>query len=130
MKVYLDTCLLIYLLEGEAIISAAVQAAIEQYPKAEFCTSPLVRLECLVHPIQTADQVLLGEYEQLLASLTLLEMPLEVYEKAAQHRAKNKLKTPDALHLATAEHGGCTELWTNDTRLSKSGSSLVFRVLP
>ena len=46
--------------------------------------------------------------------------------KATPYR---RLKTPDALHLATALHHGCRELWTNDDRLHKVASSLAINVL-
>ena len=29
------------------------------------------------------------------------------------------LKTPDALNVALAKHGGCTAFWTNDHRVGK-----------
>ncbi|MGL4609627.1 MAG: type II toxin-antitoxin system VapC family toxin [Trueperaceae bacterium] len=45
-------------------------------------------------------------------------------------RAFHNLKTPDALHLATALHHGCQEFWTNDLRLSKATRQISFRVLP
>ncbi|MCI0654776.1 MAG: PIN domain-containing protein [Methylococcaceae bacterium] len=40
-------------------------------------------------------------------------MPREIYHNAAVLRAEHGLKTPDALHLATANYYGCTQFWTN-----------------
>lgn len=31
---------------------------------------------------------------------------------------------PDALHLATAQHHGCIDFWTNDWRLNKAAGGL------
>ena len=51
-----------------------------------------------------------------------------VFDQAAQLRASHpKLKTPDALHLATALHHGCAEFWTNDLELAKIPVALSFR---
>lgn len=44
-------------------------------------------------------------------------------------RAQHGLKTPDALHLATALHHGCTEIWTNDDRLKAAAGALAVNVL-
>ena len=57
-------------------------------------------------------------------------MTVEVFDKAAQLRADfSSLKTPDALHLATALHHNCDECWTNDNRLNSVAPSLVKNVL-
>ena len=44
-------------------------------------------------------------------------------------RVQHGLKTPDALHLATALHHGCTEFWTNDDRLRAAAGALAVNVL-
>jgi predicted nucleic acid-binding protein len=56
-------------------------------------------------------------------------MPAAVFHQAAELRAQYGLKTPDALHLATARHHGCTALWTNDNRLSKVAGDLVVNII-
>jgi len=55
----------------------------------------------------------------------------QVFDLATELRARQGLKTPDALHLAAALHTGCDEFWTNDERLVRAASgrirNLVFR---
>ena len=45
-----------------------------------------------------------------------------IFDRAAELRAKYRLKTPDALHLACAIHHGCSEFWTNDGRLDEAAA--------
>lgn len=130
MKVYLDTCLVIYLVEGEAGIAQTVEAAVLAQSAAEYCGSALLRLECLVGPLRSGNTALVEQYERMFASLSWLPMPDSVYDHAARLRAAHALKTPDALHLATALEAGCDEFWTNDNRLSKTGAAIKFRILP
>jgi uncharacterized protein len=59
---------------------------------------------------------------------TLLDMPESVYLRAAEARAHFRVKLPDALHLACAEHRRCEALWTNDGRrtVSREGWRAIF----
>jgi len=52
-------------------------------------------------------------------------MPPAVYDGAAELRARYGLRTPDALHLACAQHHGCQALWTNDDRLARASHGLA-----
>jgi len=70
----------------------------------------LVKLECLIKPMKSGDVVLQRYFEAALAQLTLLELSDSVFLLAAQLRARFGLKTPDALHLACAQHHECTAL--------------------
>lgn len=49
-RVYLDSCVVIYLLEGQPELSRAVEALVKQAAgEAEICVSDLTRLECRTH---------------------------------------------------------------------------------
>jgi predicted nucleic acid-binding protein len=61
------------------------------------------------------DPVLERAYSQLFDQFALLPMPDAVYLQAARLRAHFGLRTPDALHLACAQHDSCDALWTNET---------------
>ncbi len=52
MKLYLDSCILTYLVDGPDPFSHALAAAMRGASGATFCLSDLVRLECLVDPIR------------------------------------------------------------------------------
>jgi predicted nucleic acid-binding protein len=127
--IYLDTCLVIYLAEGHARWGRPVADAMAQAREARFGVSPLVKCECLVGPIKRGDPVLHGAYIALFEQFAPLDMPEPVYLQAAQHRARFGLKTPDALHLACAQHHGCVALWTNDERLTQASHGLASNIL-
>ena len=127
--IYLDACLLIYAIEEHPLWADKVRAAFESAEDARFAISPLIKLECLVKPLKTGDVALQRRYEAGLNQLVQLPMPETIFLQAAMLRARFGLKTPDALHLACAQHHGCTALWTNNDRLEQAGHGLVRNVL-
>lgn len=126
--IYLDSCLLIYLFEQHSVFGPKVRKAMSREAPERFAISPLVKFECLVGPMRDGNLVLQRYYETGLAQLVQLPMPEMVFLQAAQLRARFGLKTPDALHLAAAQHHACTELWTNDERLNKAAHGLARNV--
>lgn len=127
--VYLDSCLLIYLVEEDPVSGARVAAMLREHASGHFAFSPLVRMEVLVKPIRLGDLALRQRYDRALDALTLLDMPAAVYDAAAILRARFGLRTPDALHLACAQHHGCDALWTNDGRLARASLGLARDIL-
>jgi predicted nucleic acid-binding protein len=127
--IYLDACLVIYLVERHSRWGEAVAAAIARAEESRFGVSPLVKCECLVGPIKRGDPVLQRAFMGLFGKLAALDMPEPVYLQAAQLRGHFGLKTPDALHLACAQHHGCDALWTNDDRLLEASHGLASNVL-
>ena len=53
--IYLDSCLLIYAIEKDAVFGDKVIDAIDSAEDEEFAISPLVKLECLVKPLETGN---------------------------------------------------------------------------
>jgi predicted nucleic acid-binding protein len=82
----------------------------------EIVSSELVLMETLVGPLKNGDTGLAKAYEQLFqqAQTRLLPITQPILREAARLRAATKLKTPDAIHLATARQAGCTLFVTND----------------
>lgn len=127
--IYLDTCLLIYAFERHPDHGERVRRALAAEPVERFAISPLVQFECLVAPMRDGNVELLRYYEEGLAQFVQLPMSAEVFMHGAQLRARFGLKTPDALHLAAAQHHGCDALWTNDSRLAQAARGLAVDVL-
>lgn len=82
----------------------------------EIVSSELTILETLVKPLREGDVALENLFRSLFSArevrLILATAPL--WEEAARLRATTGLKTPDALHAATALTTGSTLFITND----------------
>jgi predicted nucleic acid-binding protein len=127
--IYLDACLVIYLTERHPQWGERVAHAMMQTPDARFGISPLVKCECLVGPIKRGDPVSRQVYTEQFDRFVSLTMPEPVYLLAAELRALFGLKTPDALHLACAQHHRCEALWTNDERLTRVSHGMARNML-
>jgi predicted nucleic acid-binding protein len=128
-RVYLDACIIIYLIQGPQELSAAILQALRPR-EGELSTvfvSDLTRLECRVRPIREGDDELLRQFDDFFASedLTRISITTETFDLATELRGLHGAKTPDALHLAAAILGGCEEFWTNDHRLSKAARNRI-----
>lgn len=126
--IYLDTCLVIYAFENDPVFGPRTLAALAAEPAQQFAISPLVKFECLVGPMRSANLVLQQYYEEGLRQFVLLPTSEEVFLRGAALRARFGLKTPDALHLAAAQIHGCEALWTNDDRLAAAAGGLARNV--
>ncbi len=128
MTTYLDTCILIYWIEGPAPFDARVRAHLAglQALGRRFAVSEFTRLESLVKPLGAADGALLLDYERIFLAPNVTFVPLNspVYERAANIRGVHayasgkRYSTQDALHLAAAVQAGCASFLTNDHRLA------------
>jgi uncharacterized protein len=128
-RVYLDSCVVIYLIQGPESLSRAVRNALqtdEDDPQG-LCISDLTRLECRVWPIKQGDEGLLAQFDRFFSSqgVEWLAIQTETFDLATELRARHGTKTPDALHLATAILAGCHEFWTNDHRLTAAAAGRI-----
>ena len=80
-------------------------------------SSPVLVVETLVKPLQDGNSEIESQYRELFGAnaVRLLEASYSVFEDAARVRAETGLKTPDAIHAATALRAGCALFITNDT---------------
>ena len=120
--VYLDTSIVIYSVEQVPNYYQILEPLWEKVQSEEIrvFSSELILLETLVLPLRTGNQDLLQAYEHLLlSSLQLISISQEILRNAAQLRADYNLKTPDAIHVATALKENCTLLLTNDVQFRR-----------
>jgi predicted nucleic acid-binding protein len=80
-------------------------------------TSELSLLEVLVRPLKVGDATTATLFRTVLRhtpDVQMVPITQAVLEEAANLRATLGLRTPDAIHLATALLNGCALLVTND----------------
>ncbi len=122
MIVFLDTNIVIYLVEGPPGLGPRATTYVTALRSAghTFAVSDLVRVECRVHPIRHANHVLLAQYDAFFAATHVQVLPLTtpVCDRATFLRATYNFKLADALQLAAAIVHGCDRFLTNDARLS------------
>jgi predicted nucleic acid-binding protein len=78
--------------------------------------------EVLVQPLRTGDTALAKRYEAVLMNsndFRLEPLTTAIAHLAADLRARYNLKTPDAIHVATAIDAGCDAFLTNDTGIKR-----------
>jgi predicted nucleic acid-binding protein len=117
-QVYFDANPVIYSVEKHPVYGPLLEP-LWQAAKAnaiEIVSSELVLMETLIGPYKAKDAALAAAYEQLFQQpqTALFPITLSILREAALLRASAKLKTPDALHGATAQRAGCILLVTND----------------
>jgi predicted nucleic acid-binding protein len=116
--VYLDANPVIYSVEKHPVFGPLLQPVWQaaQSSPVEIVSSELVLLEVLVGPLKAGDSVLADTYEQLFQQpqTRLIPISLAVLREAARIRATTTLRTPDAVHAATALLTGCALFVTND----------------
>ena len=116
--VYLDTNCLIYTVERVqpylSLLDPMWQAA--ERGALTVASSGLIVVEALVKPLRDGNRQIEAQYHEVFGAsvFRVLEMPLAVFEQAAQIRAVTGLKTADALHAATALRAECDLFITND----------------
>ena len=122
MIVFLDTNVVIYLIENPPVFGARASGYITSLRAAghTFAVSDLVRLECRILPIRRSDFALLGHYDAFFASpqVQIFSLTGPVCDRATILRARYHFKTPDALQLGAAMVHGSDRILTNDGRLS------------
>ncbi|MGP0065486.1 MAG: type II toxin-antitoxin system VapC family toxin [Isosphaeraceae bacterium] len=123
MIVYLDSVIVIYLIEGPDPFRGRAEARLAQITAAndQVASSHLTRLECRVKPIRLSDASLLADFEAFFNNPDLLRfaLPETVFERATVIRAQYNLKLGDSLHLAAAVEHGCGLFLTNDVQLRR-----------
>lgn len=116
--VYIDTMTLIYTVERYPaywpLLDPLWRAA--QARTIEIISSELTLMEALVGPLKSGNATLERAFEQALLGTGMRLLPITqlVLREAAQLRATTRLRTPDALHAATAQLAGCALFVTND----------------
>ncbi|NJN12396.1 MAG: type II toxin-antitoxin system VapC family toxin [Richelia sp. RM2_1_2] len=117
-RIYIDTVVAIYSVEWNPNYYSVLEPLWLKFQagELEIISSELILMETLVLPLRNADSFLVNAYEQLLLSSPVQLIPISqsILRQAANIRATTSLKTPDAIHAATALSISCNQFITND----------------
>jgi predicted nucleic acid-binding protein len=118
-RVLIDSSVWIYHFEQHPEFAGAAGQVIQSLEEGRFrgIVSELTLLELTVRPLQLGRQDVADEYELLLSYFPNVELePVsrEVLLEAAALRARYRLRTPDAILLATGIHSSATAAVSND----------------
>lgn len=123
-RLYIETAPLIYYVEEHPNYIAKMDAIIEAMDHAGLTavSSVITLTEVLNQPMKMSNQKLEQEYRDILVnsgSYQLVAINIQIAEAAAGFRARYGLRTPDALHVASAISTACDAFLTNDTGIKR-----------
>ncbi|MCY4392966.1 MAG: type II toxin-antitoxin system VapC family toxin [Chloroflexi bacterium] len=117
-SIYLDTSAIIYSVERNEPYLTLLAPAWQQAEARQLVVvcSELVIAETLVRPIRERALDLEAAFRDVFAAPEVQVVPAtrRLWEETARLRAATGLKTPDALHAATALQAECALFITND----------------
>lgn len=130
----IDSMIFVYHFEDHPVFGAG---AAEIFRAAEdgrhrLVTSVLSLMEVLVLPKREGRAELAQRYREIFESfpnLRVLPVDHETVETAAELRARYGIKTPDALHLATAIQAGADAFVSEDALLGRKVREIPVRAL-
>lgn len=125
ISIYLDANFIIRLVESHHGQNSAHERLWDMVDTGRLTarTSWLTWSEVLVHPLRNGDDALVDVYDRFFAgetaALTCHEIERPTLRRAAGLRAHHpSLKSPDAIHLATAAINDCDWFVSSDARLA------------
>jgi predicted nucleic acid-binding protein len=116
-KIWLDANALIYSVEQVSPYWSILRQTWDAEAKGELELhgSELLLLEAFVLPLKDVNRSLIERYEQVLATgVRLAAISKSILRRASELRASQNLKTPDAIHAASALDARCDAFVTND----------------
>ena len=121
MTLFLDTNIVIYVVEGNPIFApkAVLRLAAAQAAGDPFMISDLTRMECLVGPLKSNSAAVEASFHAFFArsDVQVVAITAAVCDRAARIRAAHNFKPMDALQLASAVEHGANVFLTGDARL-------------
>jgi len=130
-RLYLDSNIFIYLLEGEDQFSVPVGEILEEADArgVTLVTSEFAICECLIGAHRRGDPELIAQYEAMFEeasqSIEILPAQSRVLVRAPDIAGALRLKILDALHVASALIAGCDGFLTNDAGIPSIDGQLT-----
>lgn len=128
-RIYVDTNIWIYFLEGHPSFSPKVRALFVAANSAGalLCTSEITLAECLMKPARERDSKKIEAYETLFDAHGIEMLPLDggLARRAALAGGALGLKLMDAIHYVSAREAACRYFLTGDGRFKSNTQMTV-----
>ncbi len=123
-RLYIETSPFIYYVEDHPVYGGKIDVIFRMVnaSSVEVVTSVIKLTETLTKPLKINDKIIEEAYRTLLQetrNITLLPVSAAIAQTAADIRSRYNLRTPDALHIATAVDAQCEAFLTNDFTLQR-----------
>ncbi|MBC8163903.1 MAG: type II toxin-antitoxin system VapC family toxin [Roseiflexaceae bacterium] len=123
-QIAFDTAPLIYFVERHPVYFDRMLLIMRYVDRGLIAgvASTVALAEVLVQPLRAENTTLAERYETVLAesySFRLETLTTTAARRAGDLRARYNLRTPDALHVATAIEAGCDAFLTNDAGIKR-----------
>jgi predicted nucleic acid-binding protein len=114
--VYFDANIFIYLLEGNDNYNKALNdiRTLIANDQIRICSCDLIYTEILPYHAKQKNQGAIEHIISFLDNFEIVRISKEITIHAGILRGETGMKTPDALHVATAINQGCSLFLTND----------------
>ena len=124
-RIVVDSAPIIYLLEDHPVFASRYAPLIERAEARhyELVISTVTLAEVLTGPLRVGDEALAETYRAALTSpptWRVLDLNADIAHRAAQIRARSRLRLPDAVQLATALATSSIALVTHDRNFASS----------
>ncbi len=86
-RIYLDSCIAIYLVEEHQDFAPAIETRLENRLDAGLFVSDLTVMECLVGPMRKANRLIEDKFNRWFEGVTVLTLTNSVFVAAARLRA-------------------------------------------
>ncbi len=132
-NVYLDTCIYIYHLDNHSDFGQRASKFFEdaEKQKIQIIASPLILHEIMSGIYKYSSDIAEEIYALLIShpGIQWVDYSIEIADLSASVRARLNLKTPDAIHLATALKEKCLSFVTNDVSLKARETLLDLKMI-
>ena len=131
-RIYVDTNIWIYYIEGNEFFKSRVDAVFEEVERANsrLVTNEITLAECIIKPAEIGHVDMVAVYENIFArgEVDVTQLDGGLAKRAAIAAGRLGLKLIDAIHYVSAVESGCQYFLTADGHFKTGPEMTVVRI--